>query len=368
LSLTRNLISRRDFLTAAGVSFIASLAPAQASQINRSEALFAAAYRDRSGGYGFALMAEDGRIVMQHALPVRGHDIVCHRETGNAVVFSRRPGTIAAAFNVRENRPPQSIQAAPDRHYFGHGVFSADGRLLYATENDFANANGMIGVYDVRHHFSKIGEFPSGGIGPHDLMMLADGRTLAIANGGIETHPDFGRAKLNLATMEPCLCFVDSVHGTLTEKQALPPSLHQLSIRHLDCDGAGGVYFACQHEGSPREQPPLFGHAQPGKSVRLFQTDPAHLKTLRNYVGSITANPQNGTFAVTSPRGNTMMVLDGQSGNIVHQRSLANVCGLTVNRGHFVASTGNGTLFDAQTEASSTGPYGWDNHLLNISG
>ncbi len=26
----------------------------------------------------------------------------------------------------------------------------------------------------------------------------ADGRTLAIANGGIETHPDFGRAELNI--------------------------------------------------------------------------------------------------------------------------------------------------------------------------
>ena len=63
-----------------------------------------------------------------------------------------------------------------------------------------------------------------------------------------------------------------------------------------------------------------------------------------------------------------MMVLDGQSGNIILQRDLDNVCGLSVNRGHFVASTGNGMLCDAQTGVSSTGPFGWDNHLLNISG
>ena len=32
---------------------------------------------------------------------------------------------------------------------------------------------------------------------------------LFIANGGIETHPDLGRMKLNLHQMEPSIAFVD---------------------------------------------------------------------------------------------------------------------------------------------------------------
>ena len=46
--------------------------------------------------------------------------------------------------------------------------------------------------------FRRIGEFDNHGIGTHDISVSDDGRMLVIANGGIETHPDFGRTKLNL--------------------------------------------------------------------------------------------------------------------------------------------------------------------------
>ena len=81
----------------------------------------------------------------------------------------------------------------------------------------------MIGVYDATDGFRRIGEFPTHGVGPHELLLLDDGRTLAIANGGIETHPDFGRAKLNIATMKPSFVFVDRITGDLIEKHELPP-------------------------------------------------------------------------------------------------------------------------------------------------
>ncbi|MGT2465595.1 DUF1513 domain-containing protein [Mesorhizobium atlanticum] len=32
-------------------------------------------------------------------------------------------------------------------------------------------------------------------MGPHELLLLGDGRTLAIANGGIETHPDIWQGR-----------------------------------------------------------------------------------------------------------------------------------------------------------------------------
>ena len=49
-----------------------------------------------------------------------------------------------------------------------------------------------------------------------------DGKTLAVANGGLDTVPDAGRANLNADTMEPSLTFVDRGSGELLAKHALP--------------------------------------------------------------------------------------------------------------------------------------------------
>ncbi len=361
------LVARREFLKNAGLTFAAMLSPARAQTLLQSDAVYASAYKDDSGAYGAALLAEDGTVVARVSLPARGHDVAHHPETGRAVAFARRPGTIAVAFDMAMQRRPQEITAQSGRHFYGHGVFSKDGRLLYASENDFENAAGVIGVYDVDAGFRRLGEFPSGGIGPHDMLLLNDGRTLAIANGGIETHPDFGRAKLNIATMAPCLCFVDRLHGTLVETQALPPALHKLSIRHLAGDGVGSLYFACQFEGAPIRQPPLFGQARPGETMRLFETDNGHLSKLKNYIGSIAANPQAGTLSVTSPRGNCLLVLDGKSGLVLSGRRLANVCGVTSHGDAYFTSTGNGVLFETRRGIVESDKLRLDNHLRRIA-
>ena len=138
-------------------------------------------------------------------------------------------------------RAPLTISSAEGRHFFGHGVFSPDGALLYATENDFDNAAGMVGVYDATDGFRRIGEFPTHGVGPHELLLMADGRTLAIANGGIETHPDYGRAKLNISTMKPSFVLIDRCDGDLTGSMNWRAGQHQLSIRHWRSMAPAGV-------------------------------------------------------------------------------------------------------------------------------
>jgi hypothetical protein len=40
---------------------------------------------------------------------------------------------------------------------------------------------GVIGVYDARANYKRIDEFPTFGIGPHDLALLPDGKTLVVA-------------------------------------------------------------------------------------------------------------------------------------------------------------------------------------------
>ena len=160
----------------------------------------------RPGNFSAALFTLDGDVQAVE-LPGRGHDIALKPDGGEWVAFARRPGRFGVAIPPG-TRAPVWFAAKPGRHFFGHGVFSADGKLLYATENDYERAAGMIGVRDATGGYQQIGEFPAHGMEPHDIALLGDGRTMVIANGGIRTHPDRGDDELNLPEMQPspCLC------------------------------------------------------------------------------------------------------------------------------------------------------------------
>lgn len=360
------LIDRRDFLKAAGASFAAALAPSAWAATLDADAVFATAFVKRDGSYGAGILSETGKLLYAVELPDRGHDVTFDPVTRRSVVFPRKPGTIAVVFDHAGRTPPLTIASVAGRHFFGHGVFSRDGTLLYATENDFDNAAGIIGIYDARDGFARIGEFPTHGIGPHELILMGDDRTLAIANGGIETHPDYGKAKLNLATMQPSYVLIDRVTGDLLEKHQLPPDLHKLSIRHMDADQAGTIWFSCQYEGATMDRPSLVGRATRGKDLELLEMPEKVLNGLHNYIGAMAANREAGTMAVSSPAGNSYVVFDTLSGKIVSATDLTEVCGIAPDREGFIATTGAGVIVGAGREAVSQPDYVWDNHMLRI--
>ena len=360
------LFDRRDFLRAAGLTFAASLTPGALAAAGSADAMFATAYQSRSGQFGVAVLTDQGRLIHSLRLPDRGHDITIDPVSRRSVVFARQPGTFAVVFDLAGTAEPLTIASIAGRHFFGHGVFSPDGALLYATENDFENAAGMVGVYDATDGFRRIGEFPTHGIGPHEILLCPDGRTLAVANGGIETHPDFGTAKLNISTMKPSLAFIDRAHGALVELHELDPSLHKLSIRHMDFDHRGTLWFGCQHEGPATERPALVGSARLGDGLELLQLPDPVLIGLRNYVGSVAANPSAGAVAVTSPQGNSLVVIDTDKRAVLQARSLVEVCGVAPDAAGFVASTGTGDVVAPTGSVHSEPDYVWDNHILAI--
>ena len=366
--MTTQLFDRRHFLKAAGASFLATLAPAARAQALSADALFATAFMSRDGRYGVGVLTEQGRLVQALDLPERGHDITFDPVSRRSVVFARQPGTFAVVFDHTGGEKPVTIASVEGRHFYGHGVFSPDGALLYATENDFDNAAGVIGVYDATDGFRRIGEFATHGVGPHELLLCPDGKTLAIANGGIETHPDFGRAKLNIATMQPSLVFIDGATGALVEKHALEPSLHQLSIRHMAFDGGGTLWFGCQHEGPMSERPSLVGRARIGERFDLIELPQDVLHALQNYVGSVAANPAAGTVAVSSPQGNSLVVIDAGKGTVLAAHDLTEVCGIAPDGPGFMASTGKGDIVGPAGRKHSDSGHVWDNHMLRIGG
>lgn len=323
-------LHRRAVLTLAGGLAAALVGPrrlyaADGTAVPR----YANCVKTADGAWAVAVLDEAGAVLRLLPMPDRGHDIAFDPASGRCVAFARRPGSFAVVFDAAGRDEPYVLSAAPGRHFFGHGVFSADGALLYATENDYAAGQGVIGLYDARDGFRRLGEFPSGGLGPHELVWCADGRTLAVANGGLDTTPDAGgRTDLNRAEMKASLSLVDADGGRLLAGHALGPSFAQLSIRHLAVDRTGAVWFGSQHYGDPTELPPLAGRLVPGRDPELFALPEELAPRAKNYVGSVAATADGSAVAFSAPKGGLVFAFEAGSGRFVGSADLFDACGL----------------------------------------
>ncbi|WP_149738773.1 DUF1513 domain-containing protein [Rhizobium sp. RU20A] len=356
----KSLLERRSFLKMAGAAWALGLAPQGTEALARAEAVYASAFMDRSGAYGIATISERGEIIERVGLPARAHGLAASADGSRAVAFARRPGTFALVFSPDRRFAPVTISAAEGRHFFGHGCFSADGRLLYATENDFDANRGMIGVYDGTDGYRRIGEFQTFGIGPHDMTMSGDGTLLAVANGGIETHPDFGRTKLNLDHMDPSLSLIDATSGALIERHTLPASLKALSTRHLDIDAAGRIWFACQWEGARDAAPPLAGSFRRGEDLTFLSLPEDTTARLANYIGAVAIDRQRDLVGLTSPIGNSFVVVDAKSSRVLSETSVDQVAGIAAGPQDFAVSDYRGGF------AGKSSPVAWDQHIVRL--
>lgn len=318
---------------------------------DKKAALYAAARRSDKGQFSAALFNEVGEILRIIALPARGHDFAVRPGHSELVVFARRPGTFAIAFSPDKTRAPLLFRAKSSRHFYGHGVFSADGRLLYSTENDHETSVGVIGVRDATNGYKQIGEFPSYGIGPHDMALLADGETLVIANGGIETSPETGRQILNLGEMAPSLVYVNRWTGDLIEKHELPADIRQLSIRHLTVAQNNRVIFGCQYKGPKGDRPALMGFHDRGGELQLREAAHDIHHQMQNYVGSVTADKTGEIIAASHPQGGLITFWRSSDLKLLGSRVMPDGCGVarTKKAQGFLLSSGHGKLAEVSS-------------------
>lgn len=354
------LVDRRTFLRMAGAAWVATLESRPAFALSKTDAVFASGYMERDGSFGIAVLAEEGTVIDRTPLPTRSHGMAFSPLTGHLVAFARRPGTFALVIDRSRTREPLTIAAAEDRHFFGHGCFSPDGNILYASENDFDAGHGVVGLYDAGDAYRRIGEFSTYGIGTHDLSISDDGRLLIAANGGIETHPDFGRTKLNLDHMEPSLALIDAATGALRERHTLPESLRQLSTRHIDLDDRGRIWFACQYEGPRNDLPPLVGHFAKGEALTFLSLPEETTIGLANYVGAIAVNRAENRIGITSPNGGRFVMLDGESGRVLHEESITDAAGIAAATHGFAISSYDGRF------AGHRNTLAWDQHIASL--
>jgi hypothetical protein len=322
------------------------------------------------GSFWLLGLTDGGTETFRMPLPDRGHAAAAHPERPEAVAFARRPGTFALVIDCAEGREMARLHSPEDRHFYGHGAFTADGSLLFTTENAIAEGTGRLGIWDAADGYKRIGEVPTGGTGPHEIRLMPDGTRFAVANGGIETDPTSGRSELNLATMRSSLAYLDAGSGDVLDVLALPEALRLMSIRHIAAGRDGTLAAAMQWQGSELETPPLLAVHRPGAAgLELLAAAPAVQRHTRNYAGSVAVSDDGRRAAITAPRGNMMLIFDLATPGVVEVVDAPDICGVAAAAAGFACSTGEGMFLrrgaGAGVEVRVEG-LAFDNHLVRI--
>lgn len=366
--------SRRRFIGTAAFTAACATLPARAGLHDR---LYLNAYGSAEG-FGVAGFDADGAIRYSFALPQRGHSFARHPHGSAVIAFARRPGSYALVFDPRDGRLLERIAAADDRNFCGHGAFSADGRLLFATEVIASEGEGVLGIYDTADGWRRVGEWKTHGLDPHEIRLMPGGDMLVVANGGILMRSDMPRLKLNIPDMAPSLVYLDARDGRLVARIAPPQDLRQLSIRHIAIDRRGRVAIAMQYEGPVEDAVPLVAlHDGPGgvRELRFLPLAETERQALRQYCGSAAMDAGGRYLAVSSPRGNRVLVWDLDDDRLpqVARLDLPDVCGIaaTAAADGFVLSSGISRRVQWQDGQTKELPAAdrrlqWDNHMLAL--
>ncbi len=364
------LAPTRRALLAAGA---AALAPRLGWARAGAPAFLAAARRD-DGAYVLHGLSAAGERVFALPLPGRGHAAAAHPRRAEAVAFARRPGRFALVIDCAEGRETARLAPPAGRTFCGHGAFTRDGALLFTTENAHEEGAGRLGIWDAAAGYARIGEIPTGGVGPHEVILAPEGDALIVANGGILTHPDSGRAKLNLPTMRPNLARIAVSDGALLAQVEAGPALRRNSLRHLAARPDGLIACAAQWEGDLREAPPLLALWPKGAETLEGRAAPEALqRRARGYAGSAAVSADGARAAFTAPRGGLALIFAGP--DLAFERAVErpDVCGAArAEGGLFFTDGAGGAVFladgpDADPVAMrAASGLAWDNHLVPV--
>ncbi|NHN36045.1 DUF1513 domain-containing protein [Pseudomaricurvus alcaniphilus] len=356
-------------LGAIGLAGAGWLAPRSHGQRAAADDLLLSACNDARGNHWIGGWRADGEPAFRIPVAHRAHAISWRPDRAQAVFYARRPGTELYIVDLDRGELQQQVSSPPGYHYYGHGAFSADGSRLFTTENAYQRGHGVIGIYDSAY-YRRLGEFHCGGIGPHQLEFLSDQTTLAIATGGILTHPDQARENLNPDTMQPSLAYLDSRDGKVIDQ--FRPQHHQMSIRHLAVSADDRVVMGVQFQGDSSEILPLVLSHGGEDQLQPMQADELHWLGQKQYIASVAVDSARQVALTTSPKGNNISLWDLSNHSLLRSHNLADVAGATYCPGaeQFLVSNGHGQVIAIDARQPDTlhnhfvhRDLRWDNHL-----
>jgi hypothetical protein len=299
-----SVTSRRGFLL--GLAAFAS-APAWARAAPAGTTLAASWQAGHGYQVGLLSTGPGGSLRVTAALdvPTRAHGLLLERG-GTLLAVARRPGD----WLLRWDRAGHALAwrwIEPLRAFTGHVLADAEGRTLYTAETDLESGAGLVGVRDAAT-LEKRAEWLTHGVDPHQLLADATrAGCLVVANGGVPTRPETGRAKVDLERMDSSLVRLDAATGRFLGQWRLED--RRLSLRHLAWGGTPGrpllaIALQAEHDDeAARARAPVLALFD-GRALR---STPGGVP-LAGYGGDIASS--RSFFAVGCPRAQGVALFD----------------------------------------------------------
>lgn len=228
-------------------------------------------------------------------LPFLGHGFAFDPTCRFRVALFEKKGPGAALLDLRERRVIAPIETPSQRRFYGHGAYSQDGSLLYATESVISD--DFAGVLSVRDAVTlrELGLIPTHGVSPHDCLVIEEGKTLVVSNGGGPL--DGGEL--------PCVCYVELASGKLLDKVVLDSPLHNTGHIALSQRGDLAIVSA-PRDGlpNPNEQLGAVSLRTHGSDVMTVKRPASVVQRMRGETLSLTILESSQIVVTTNPFGN----------------------------------------------------------------
>lgn len=117
--------------------------------------------------------------------PVMPHSFLQHPSAEKTVVVIEKAGSKAAVCDFQAGKTQKLIQCPKGFEFYGHGVFSGDGKSLYITRVDNSTGIGYLASYDAKTYREQ-GQVQVAPGGVHDLHLLSDKKTLLVSSSGLQ--------------------------------------------------------------------------------------------------------------------------------------------------------------------------------------
>ena len=238
-----------------------------------------------------------------------GHGFTPNPRKPHLAVISEKHGKGACEVDLAARRVTRYLKTAEEREFYGHGAYTADGRTLFLAESVVKDRSyaGVVAVYD-GESFEPKGTFRSYGLAPHDMILVDDGATLVITNGG---GPEgSGDA--------PCITFVDVKTQELKQRLVFPNA--RVNAGHIAITSRGEIAcVSAPREGMDSGAPDFLGNItfyDPADG-KMRTSEHEIVKKMKAETLSVAIHEPTMTVGATTPAGNLVTFWEFKTGRLI---------------------------------------------------
>lgn len=278
-----------------------------------------------------------------------GHGFTPRIDKPHIVLITEKHGQGCCEVDLLQGKILRRVETVGGREFYGHSSFSPDGKLWYCTEAETGDGSyhGVLAVRDADSLELRDKTFPTHGVAPHDCILIDNGATLVITNGG---------GPLDRDDELPCVAYVDVKTGEA--RRVLKFSNRKINAGHIAMTSRGElVCVSAPREGIPNGDPDYLGAISfydPAKDAVTTAQDPVRAK-MKGETLSVAINEKTMIVGATNPAGNIVTFWDFRSGKLVRQyeefKSPRGIS-MSLNGKYFVLTHDQATqltLIDAET-------------------